>query len=107
MSNKLSIAFADLKTRGTKVTHANSTFLCYADATVSITAGDVEVLELRIRNFQLKVVNGKFRVEFPTEKHDGKYIPTVFPKTAVSRNRLTRAMLRAYEAHVNAQSAAA
>jgi hypothetical protein len=107
-NNKLSIAFADLKTRGNKVTRSTSTFLCYADATLVITAGDVEVLQLRLRNMQLKVVNGKFRVDFHSEKgQDDKWYPTVFPKSAISRDRLTAAIKRAYSAHMSASSAAA
>jgi hypothetical protein len=107
MSN-LSIAFADLKTRGSKVTRSSSTFLCYADATLVISAGDVEVLQLRMRNMQLKVVNGNFRVDFHAEKGaDGKWYPTTFPKSAISRKRLTAAIKRAYSAHVTAERNAA
>lgn len=106
-SNKISIAFADLKTRGTKVTRSTSTFLCYADGTLVITAGDTEILQLRMRNMQLKVVNGKFRVDFHAEKgQDDKWYPTVFPKSAISRDRLTAAVKRAYAAQSAAEVAA-
>lgn len=106
--SKISIAFADLKTRGTKVTRSSSTFLGYADATLVITAGDVEVLQFRLRNMQLKVVNGTFRVDFHSEKgSDGTWYPTCFPKSKISRERLTAALKRAYSAHVSAQRAAA
>ena len=106
--SKISIAFADLKLRGTKVTRSSSTFLGYADATLVITAGDVEVLQFRLRNMQRKVVNGTFRVDFHSEKgSDGTWYPTCFPKSAVSRTRLTNAIKRAYAAHLSAQSVAA
>ncbi len=108
MANQISIAFTDLKTRGNKVTRASSTFLCYADGTLNITVGDVEVLQLRLRNMQLKVVNGNFRVDFHSEKgQDGKWYPTTFPKSAVSRKRLTAAIKRAYSAHMSATRVAA
>ncbi len=107
-SSKISIAFTDLKTRGTKVTRATSTFLCYADATLVVSAGDTEVLQLRLRNMQLKVVNGNFRVDFHSEKgNDGKWYPTVFPKSKISRTRLTAAIKRAYAQHISAVSVAA
>jgi len=107
MSNKISIAFADLKLRGTKVSRPKSTFLGYADATLVITAGDVEVLQFRLRNMQIKVVNGTFRVDFHAEKVGDKWIPTCFPKTAISRERLTAALKRAYAAHLNSVKVAA
>jgi hypothetical protein len=106
--NKISIAFTDLKTRGTKVTRATSTFLCYADATLDVSVGEVEVLQVRMRNMQLKVVNGNFRVDFHSEKgQDDKWYPTIFPKSKISRERLTSAIKRAYAAHVSASSVAA
>jgi hypothetical protein len=99
MATKISIAFANLKMRGRKKTHPNSTFLGYGDATILIALGEEEILNLRIRNMELKVVNGKFRVDFPFETaKDGKRYPTVFPKSALSRKRLTAAMLLAYNA---------
>lgn len=107
-SNKISIAFTDIKTRGTKVTRATSTFLCYADATLDVSVGGVEVLQLRLRNMQLKVVNGKFRVDFHSEKgQDGKWYPTIFPKSKISRERLTSAIKRCYAAHLSATRVAA
>jgi hypothetical protein len=107
-SSKISIAFTDLKTRGTKVTRAKSTFLCYADATLVVAAGDTEVLQLRLRNMQLKVVNGNFRVDFHSEKGtNGTWYPTVFPKSKISRERLTAAIKRAYAAHLSEAQVAA
>ena len=104
-SSKISIAFTDLVMRGTKVTRTKSTFLGYADATLVISAGDVEVLQLRFRNMSLKVVNGRFRFDFVAEKADGNgcdashnWYPTCFPKSAISRKRLTAAIKRAYAA---------
>jgi hypothetical protein len=106
--SKISIAFADLVLRGTKVSRPKSTFLGYADATLVITAGDVEVLQFRLRNMQLKVVNGTFRVDFHSEKgSDGTWYPTCFPKSKVSRVRLTSALKRAYAAHLSAEKIAA
>ena len=106
--SKISIAFADLVLRGTKVSRPKSTFLGYADATLVITAGDVEVLQFRLRNMQLKVVNGTFRMDFHSEKgSDGTWYPTCFPKTALSRKRLTAAIKRAYAAHLSASRVAA
>lgn len=108
MSNaKLSIAFTDLKTRGTMITRPKSTFLCYADATLVIAAGDQEIVSIRFRNMQLKEVNGTFRFDFHSEKANGKWYPTVFPKTAISRKRLTLAIKRAYQAHLARTAAAA
>ncbi len=108
MSTKLSIAFTDLITRGTMVTRTNSTFLCYCDATLVIAAGATEILKLRMRNMQLKVVNGTFRVDFHSEKGaNGTWYPTVFPKSAISRKRLTVAIKRAYSAHLKHTAAAA
>lgn len=107
-STKVSIAFTDLVTRGTKVVRAKSTFLCYADATLCISAGNIEILQLRLRNMQLKVVNGKFRVDFHSEKgQDGKWYPTIFPKSKISRERLTSAIKRCYAAHLSATRVAA
>lgn len=106
--SKISIAFADLVVRGTKVSRPKSTFLGYTDATLVITAGDVEVLQFRLRNMQLKVVNGQFRVDFHSEKSaDGTWYPTCFPKSAISRKRLTAALKRAYAAHLSANQVAA
>ena len=108
MSSNISIAFTDLKTRGTKVTRAKSTFLCYCDATLVIAAGATEILQLRLRNMQLKVVNGNFRVDLHSEKgNDGEWYPTAFPKSAVSRKRITAAIKRAYAAHVSKARVAA
>ncbi len=107
-SNKISIAFTELVTRGTKVTRANSTFLCYCDATLVIAAGDTEIIKLRLRNMQLKVVNGNFRLDLHSEKGtNGEWYPTAFPKSAVTRKRLTAAIKRAYATHVSAVSVAA
>jgi hypothetical protein len=106
--SKISIAFADLVMRGTKVTRTKSTFLGYADATLVITAGDVEVLQFRLRNMQLKVVNGVFRVDFHSEKSaDGTWYPTCFPKSKISRVRLTSALKRAYAAHLATEASVA
>ena len=53
---------------------------------------------------QLKVVNGTFRVDFHSELgSDGKtWYPTCFPKSAISRTRLTAAIKRTYAAHLSA-----
>jgi hypothetical protein len=108
MSSNISIAFTDLKTRGTTVTREKSTFLCYADATLVVAADRTEILQLRLRNMQLKVVNGAFRVDFHSEKgNDGQWYPTAFPKSAVSRKRLTAAIKRAYAQHVSKERALA
>ncbi|KKN09972.1 hypothetical protein LCGC14_1041100 [marine sediment metagenome] len=99
MSSKISIAFTDLVMRGTKVIRPKSTFLGYADATLVISCGDVEVLQLRFRNMELKVLNGRFRFDFVSEKGtDDEWYPTCFPKSAISRKRLTAAIKRAYAA---------
>ncbi len=107
---KISIAFADLVMRGTKtpLTTLKYTFLGYADATLVISAGGTEVLKMRFRNMQLKVVNGVFRLDFAQEKgSDGNWYPTSFPKTAVSRKRLTGAIKLAYTARVRKLALAA
>lgn len=105
---KISIAFADLVMRGTKVTRTKSTFLGYCDATLVLSFGEVEILQLRFRNMQLKVVNGKFRMDFHSELgEDGEWYPTCFPKSAVSRKRLTAAIKLAYAARKRAVRIAA
>lgn len=107
-SNKISIAFTELVTRGTKVVRKNSTFLCYCDATLVIAAGDIEIIQLRLRNMQLKILNGKFRLDLHSELGtDGEWYPTAFPKSAVTRKRLTAAIKRAYTAHTSAVRVAA
>ncbi len=97
---KISIAFADLTMRGSRVDRPLSTFLGYGDATLVISAGGTEVLKMRFRNMQLKVVNGVFRFDFHAEQgENGTWYPTVFPKSAISRKRLTGALQLAYSAH--------
>lgn len=70
--------------------HGNCTFLGYADGTV--VAGD---LRLRIRNLQVKILNGNPRVDFPQEKGtNGIWYPIVFPKNAETRRALTESLFQ-------------
>jgi len=47
-------------------------------------------------------------VDFHAEKgRDGTWYPTCFPKSAISRKRLTSALKRAYAAHLSASRVAA
>ena len=98
------VSFVDIRFRGARREHASSTFLGYADATLRVSVGDASVLDLRIRGIELKVLNGRFRVDFKSEQgSDGKWYPLVFPKTAETREILTHAMLAAYREHLAEQ----
>lgn len=108
MSANTQIAFVDLRLRGSRVEHPHSTFLGYADATLQVIVDDVVVLTLRIRGIELKVLNGRFRIDFKSEQgSDGKWYPLTFPKSRETREALTKAMLDAYRAHLDAQRSAA
>lgn len=108
MSANTQISFVDLRVRGSRREHANSTFLGYADATLRVEVDGASVLDLRIRGIELKVLNGRFRIDFKSEQgSDGKWYPLSFPKSAATRSELTKAMLAAYREHLDAQRASA
>lgn len=88
--------FEDVRFRAKIVEHANSTFLGYADATLVVPAAiskDADLM-LRIRGIQVKILNGTPRIDLPQERgSDGKWYPTIFPKSAETREMLTSALL--------------
>ena len=87
MSNS-AIRFEDVNFRAHVVEHEKSTFLGYADATLV-----VDDLKLRIRGNQVKLLNGKIRMDLPQERgNDGTWYPIVFPKSAETREALTVAL---------------
>ncbi len=94
MSNS-AIRFEDVRFRAHIREHANSTFLGYADATLVVEGATEEDadLEIRIRGIQVKLLNGKFRMDLPQEKgDDGKWYPIVRPASAETRTALTEAL---------------
>ncbi len=88
------IRFEDVRFRAGIREHASSTFLGYADATLVVPGClDGDDLEIRIRGIQVKLLNGKVRMDFPQERGaNGVWYPIVFPKSAASREALTEAL---------------
>lgn len=88
--------FEDVRFRAHLREHENSTFLGYADATLVVPGVLAEKADLaiRIRGIQVKILNGKPRIDFPQEEaENGRYFPHLFPKSAKSRAALTDALL--------------
>ena len=94
MSNS-AIRFEDVTFRAHVREHDKSTFLGYADATLVVDDGlaEGEDLKIRIRGIQVKLLNGRVRMDLPQEKgSDGVWYPIVFPKSAETRTALTEAL---------------
>ena len=95
-TRKNALRFEDVRFRAHISVHANSTFLGYADATLVVPSAlgkDLD-LKIRIRGLQVKILNGSFRIDFPSEQgNDGKHYPHLFPKTGETRVALTAALL--------------
>jgi hypothetical protein len=113
--SKITIRATDLQLRGARKVHTKSTFLGYADATLLISAGSVEIFSLRIRNMTLVEFASGLHIDFPSETiaevdpntGRGRKIPHCFTNTAISRKRITSAMAVAYKMHMKEISKAA
>lgn len=82
------IHFEDVVFRVCFRDHGNCKFLGYADGTVV-----AEDLRLRIRGLQVKILNGKPRIDFLFEKApNGVLYPICFPKSAETREALTQSL---------------
>lgn len=63
-----------------------SIFLGYADITIGVGPH----FSWKVRGVNVKMLNGKAHLDFPSERGaDGKYYPQTFPKTAETRKVLT------------------
>jgi hypothetical protein len=88
--------FEDIRFRAHVREHESSVFLGYADATLVVDGVLAEGadLKIRIRGIQVKLLNGKPRIDFPQERgEDGRWYPHLFPKNAETREALTSALL--------------
>jgi hypothetical protein len=107
--SKITIRATDLQVRSALKVHAKHVWLGYVDATIKISAGDVEIFSVRIRNMQCKEFASGLRVDFPSEKVEVwkeklqktviEDIPHCFTNTAISRKRITACMRVALKAH--------
>ncbi len=73
------------------VVHEKSTFLGYAD--ITLTAPGLPGFSLKMRGIEAKILKGNMYIDFPSERGaDGNFYPQFFPKTAEMRAVLTSAI---------------
>lgn len=83
--------------------HEKVVFLGHADVTLGIG----EHFRWKVSGIQVKLLNGKSHLDFPSEKgSDGKYYPMSFPKTAQIRAVLTAMIFQNDEIQKACQNAA-
>jgi hypothetical protein len=107
--SKITIRATNLQVNSALKVHKNSVWLGYVTATLAISAGDVEIFSLRIRNMKCTEFASGLRVEFPSEEIEVwdeklkrkvlKEIPHVFTSTAISRERFSKCMFAALKVH--------
>jgi len=113
---KIRYEMLDLAVRGTSRKHSEKyTFYCFADATLVVTlvlpsGTEVEIMNFRVLNWTLKLVNGVFRIDaftkYVDEQGETQHVPTCFPQSGLCRKRITAAMRTAYVAYRATQRSA-
>ncbi len=84
--------FEDIRFRASPRDHGSSIFLGFASAKLVIpnALGKDEDLVLFINSIQVKLLNGKSRIDLPQEKSaDGRWFSVVAPGSKATRDALT------------------
>jgi hypothetical protein len=107
--SKITIRATNLKVNSALKVHKNSVWLGYVTATLAISAGDVEIFSIRIRNMKCTEFASGLHIEFDgdeiqvwsekEQKMVTKLIPHVYTSTAISRKRFTACMFAALKVH--------